>query len=216
MDGRNAEQDATEVLKTYWSLDNIPVDPIAIAQQMGVKVYYAHLDEGISGVLEKDASGDAEIYLNDTDSYNGQRFTCAHELGHFVKRSAAGEEAWQFVDLRSPLTSTGTDATEVCANQFAAELLMPSRAVRSLRDNWGPAGGTRSATTRSVQGLASGFPKAGGLGPSEASIMCRRPVPRTDALRIQRSCQPARPGAAQNATRSGVARPLRPRTYSLA
>src|SRR5262249_13052228 len=65
---------------------------------------------------------------------NRQRFTCAHELGHYVKRSAAGDDAWEYVEHRNLLASQGTNSEEIYANQFAASLLMPEEAVRKLHD----------------------------------------------------------------------------------
>ncbi len=81
-------------------------------------------------VLLKKLGEDPEIYLNERDSKNRQRFTCAHELGHYVKRSSMGQEEWEDVDLRDAFSSTGRDPDERYANQFAAALLMPKPAVK--------------------------------------------------------------------------------------
>lgn len=134
----NAETDAQQVLATSWQHQEsggpvrLPVNPFAIAQRLGIKLFTADLDEGVSGILVKRPGQDAEIYVHASDSPNRQRFTCAHELGHYVKRSAAGEEDWEYVEHRNLLTSQGTDAEEIYANRFAASLLMPSDAVREL------------------------------------------------------------------------------------
>jgi len=134
----NAENDALQILGRIWAPDAaddsipLPVNPFSIAQRIGVKVFTASLDEGISGILVKRAGEDAEIYVHASDSPNRQRFTCAHELGHYVKRSAAGDEAWEYVEHRNLLTAQGTDSEEIYANRFAASLLMPQQAVRKL------------------------------------------------------------------------------------
>jgi Zn-dependent peptidase ImmA (M78 family) len=136
--GMDAEKDAQQILKTVWAphaADDavpLPVNPFAIAQRLGIKAFTASLDEGVSGILVKRSGEDAEIYVHASDSPNRQRFTCAHELGHYVKRSAAGDEAWEYVEHRNLLTSQGTDPEEVYANRFAASLLMPEVAVRRL------------------------------------------------------------------------------------
>jgi len=133
----NPESDAQQILATVWapnSADNaivpLPVNPFEIAQRLGIKAFTAGLDEGVSGILVKRAGQDAEIYVHASDSPNRQRFTCAHELGHYVKRSAAGDEAWEYVEHRNLITSQGTNQEEIYANKFAAGLLMPEAMVR--------------------------------------------------------------------------------------
>jgi Zn-dependent peptidase ImmA (M78 family) len=141
--GVNPERDAQEILRAYWAKGDgsipLPVDPIAIAGKLGIKVLTAQLETNVSGMLFMKAGQDPEIYLNRSDSYNRQRFTCAHELGHWAKRVAEGIESDQIVDYRGPLSSTGTDSLEVYANQFAAALLMPAEEVMKLRERgYGP------------------------------------------------------------------------------
>jgi Zn-dependent peptidase ImmA (M78 family) len=132
------ERAAQELLETIWADDSgevpIPVNPVAIAERLGIKVFTAGLSDEVSGMLVKRGPDrDAEIYLNVRDSQNRQRFTCAHELGHYVRRSANGEDgAWEYIDRRGALASEGTDAEEVFANQFAASLLMPPSIVKEL------------------------------------------------------------------------------------
>lgn len=126
----NPETDAREILSTVWAPGvapgevPLPVDPFSIAQRLGIKAFSAGLDQGVSGVLVKRRGEDPEIYVHASDSLNRQRFTCAHELGHYVKRSAMGDEEWEYVEHRALLASQGTDPEEVYANKFAAGLLM--------------------------------------------------------------------------------------------
>jgi Zn-dependent peptidase ImmA (M78 family) len=67
-----------------------------------------------------------------------RRFTIAHELGHFLlHRNEELHVDERFpIGFRSELSSKALDAAEIEANQFAAELLMPSTLlidhVRSL------------------------------------------------------------------------------------
>ena len=135
----DAENDARQLLQSAWEPDPdpgsilIPVNPFAIAQRLGLKAFTAGLSEGVSGVLVKRVGEDPEIYVHASDSPNRQRFTCAHELGHYVKRSAAGDEAWEYVERRDLLASQGTDPEEIYANRFAASLLMPRQAVEDRR-----------------------------------------------------------------------------------
>lgn len=129
-----ATTDATELLEEVWASAfgfDIPIDPINIAQSLGIGVYLANLDSGVGGLLVKKAGQDPAIYLNKTDSENRQRFTAAHELGHYVHRSGGDDEAWEYIDRRDQLSSEGTDPEERYANSFAAQLLMPENEVRS-------------------------------------------------------------------------------------
>ncbi|HSZ13743.1 MAG TPA: ImmA/IrrE family metallo-endopeptidase [Solirubrobacteraceae bacterium] len=133
--GTNPEDDARQLLLAVWAPDSdgvpipLPVDPFVIAQKLGIKAYAAGLDEGISGMLVKRAGEDPEIYVHASDSPNRRRFTCAHELGHYYKRSATGDTEWEYVEHRDLLTSAGNDAEEIYANKFAASLLMPREEV---------------------------------------------------------------------------------------
>jgi Zn-dependent peptidase ImmA (M78 family) len=127
-----AARDASKLLAEA-GLRFIPVDPANIARVAGLSVTEEALDSRTMGVLVKRPGHDPEIVINKNDSRNRRRFTCAHELGHYVRRREETEEYATF-DLRGSLSSTGTDEEEVYANEFAACLLMPENEVRRLRD----------------------------------------------------------------------------------
>lgn len=127
---REAERDAAKLLQATWE-GGIPVDPVAIARAAGLRVLEAELKENTLGALVKQPGQDPTILLNEADSKNRRRFTCAHELGHFVRRSEEADE-YTRVDLRSSLSATGEHPEEVYANEFAACLLMPEDEVKSL------------------------------------------------------------------------------------
>ena len=87
----------------------------------------------MSGMLVKRPTEDPLIYVNAADSDVRQRFTCAHELGHYVARTTGrSDDSFGYIDRRGPSAAHGTDPSEIYANQFAAELLMPHENVRSL------------------------------------------------------------------------------------
>lgn len=142
----SAEDDARELLKTAWrpSVDGgdveLPVNPFEIAQALGIKAFSAALDGGVSGMLVKRAGEDAEIYVHAADSENRQRFTCAHELGHYIRRTAAEDTEWEYVEHRDLLTSQGTNPDEIYANKFAAALLMPREVVEARLNELGSRG----------------------------------------------------------------------------
>ncbi|MGD0452307.1 MAG: ImmA/IrrE family metallo-endopeptidase [Solirubrobacteraceae bacterium] len=127
---QEAARDAAMLLREAWGAP-LPVDPISIARAAGIRVLDAPLDDDTAGALVKEPGQDPTILLNQNDSPNRKRFTCAHELGHYRRRSA-DETEYTTVDLRGSLAAAGTDPEEIYANEFAASLLMPEDAVRRL------------------------------------------------------------------------------------
>ncbi len=86
----------------------------------------------MSGALVKKIGEDPTILLNAEDSTNRQRFTCAHELGHYVSRES-DPSAYEYIDLRDTIWSASrVDPQEIWANAFAANLLMPETRIREL------------------------------------------------------------------------------------
>lgn len=136
---RNAAKSAADrLLDQSWDSDVYPVDPFAIAESSGVSAQIMDIPEDVSGILRKRPGEKPVIYVDADDNWRRQRFTCAHELGHFIQRSeqTLSEEGelddFGYVDRRSDLSSQGTSPSEIYANAFAANLLMPSAAVDSL------------------------------------------------------------------------------------
>lgn len=105
-----------------------PVRLSAIAEEFGVEVLKAPLPSGISGEIRPSATqpGQFVIRVNRNDISRRQRFTVAHELGHyFLHRDVIGSGVTDDVLYRSGLS----DAREAQANRFAADLLMPMPVV---------------------------------------------------------------------------------------
>lgn len=131
---------AEALLRRVWADRGFPVDPAWIAGQLGLDVVETDLDSNISGALHKDPGHDPVIILNREDSRSRKRFTCAHELGHYAKRTDNGQELeYQFIDFRGEQATKGCDPDEIFANQFAANLLMPEYKVRELHKEGCPA-----------------------------------------------------------------------------
>lgn len=134
---RTAETEADRFLKKYWVQDGIvmfPVDPFQIAQKLGIEVSHRQgLPDDVSGLLLRERP-DTPIksVINANRPNTHQRFTMAHELGHYSILENAGkiDDPIGFVERRSELSSAGTDKVEIFSNQFAAALLMPEGAVR--------------------------------------------------------------------------------------
>lgn len=130
---KKAEKAAAEMLEESWN-GTLPIDPVRIAKSLGVEVLDVHPKQNVSGALVKKKGEDPSILLNAKDSRNRKRFTCAHELGHYIRRATRPEQQYEYVDYRDERSSTGTDEEERYANSFAASLLMPEVAVKGLHD----------------------------------------------------------------------------------
>lgn len=115
----------------------LPVDIEGIAESQGIKIKYVPLDPDVSGVLLTEPSGEIIIGVNEGHHINRQRFTIAHEFGHFLLHKERDETlvsnlltSKEVVYFRNEDSSKGEHRREVQANQFAAELLMPEDLIR--------------------------------------------------------------------------------------
>jgi Zn-dependent peptidase ImmA (M78 family) len=137
----NPESSASRLLDLAWKRDDgrfpLPVEPAEIAKDLGLKYYVADLGPRISGMLVRQPGRDTEIHVSRDDGHARQRFSCAHELGHYVYRSPGEglptDEGDGSVCFRDDLAGKGTDPEEIWANNFAAALLMPSSFVQAAR-----------------------------------------------------------------------------------
>lgn len=127
-----AEKEADRIRSEAWP-GGIPVDPIRIARRLGIQVFESPLSTNVSAALSKKAGQDPVILLNESDHPNRQRFSCAHEIGHYVKRKDDPEGPYEFVDYRGPLSGAGVNEDEIYANSFGAALLMPASEVRGFK-----------------------------------------------------------------------------------
>lgn len=125
---------ATDVLAQYWAGRSTPVDPFEIAKEMGLEVKsldpFDDAEGNLSGAYEDGSVG--TIYYNPIEPPRRRRFTVAHELGHHVLGHGAN-----FRDPLAPARGESYNPVEVAANRFAAELLMPAYAVKTLIDHAG-------------------------------------------------------------------------------
>ncbi len=126
-----------------------PIDVQTIADRLGLAVYQVSLAPGVSGVLLREPayrtpSGFA-VLVNGAEAYVRQRFTASHEIGHFVlHRDRVGNRVEDNYLLRAEGMS---NAMEVEANKFAADLLMP----------WAVLNAHIQAGASSVSSLAAAF-----------------------------------------------------------
>lgn len=125
-DYTRAKQCAEEVLR-----DNLvtspPVNVFSIVRNYGLDIAYASFSEyeNVAGFINLETR---QIVVNDLDSGSRQKFTVAHELGHWIMhRQLLESNPDQGVLLRLPLGKPDPDPREKEANTFAANLLVPDQ-----------------------------------------------------------------------------------------
>lgn len=119
------EKIAEDVL-TQLKLNTVPVPVEEVASGLHIKIGREPSDDFSGILIRKD--GKALIGVNSNESHVRQRFTIAHELGHFVLHPQ--KEA--FVDYRDNQKDIMRTPREKQANAFAAALLMPR--TRLMKD----------------------------------------------------------------------------------
>jgi Zn-dependent peptidase ImmA (M78 family) len=106
----------------------VPVE--SIARELGAKLSYEPFDGNVSGMLYRNGE-QVVIGVNTLHPEVRQRFTVAHELGHW--RLHPGKRVFLDhlvrLDFRNDLSAEATDRQEIEANGFAAALLMPRAMV---------------------------------------------------------------------------------------
>lgn len=129
---------ASSLLDRFWN-GVLPVDPTAIAQALGLRVVPlsdADVEKGLSGALHwYQVSGDSQPqlycrYNATTEGVDRQRFTIAHEIGHYASGHMADGRT-MFRDTSETFTGRVYQPEEIEANRFAADLLMPASLVES-------------------------------------------------------------------------------------
>ena len=110
-------------LTRYWDL-KIPVDPALIAKKMGISAFYSDKLGKLSSFYDAVSK---KILISEHESKTYQRFAVAHELGHAVLGHGTIRGKKRQYSLPK----------EQAANSFAAALLMPEIAVRTMVEQRG-------------------------------------------------------------------------------
>jgi Zn-dependent peptidase ImmA (M78 family) len=125
---QNIQAAAYELLEKSGCM-SLPVKVNKVACHLGAKIYPVELPDDISGIL--DVRSEPIILINKDHALHRQRFSIAHELGHFQLHHVSGiihiDKKSYYRDAKS---SEGLDEIEIAANKFAAALLMPEEFVR--------------------------------------------------------------------------------------
>ena len=121
-------------------------DVLVATQQGGANVVVLDLAEGVAGAYI-DKPGCPLLFVSGDQALARQRFTLAHEFGHF----RMGHKS--VVDEQVAISGYLHEPDEVCANAFAAEFLMPKEAVAA----WGQRQVTGRVTLEHVVLLAAEY-----------------------------------------------------------
>ena len=135
---------ATQLLRKH-KLFKPPVPVDELAGALGISIHYEVLGSDVSALLVI-KSGKSHIAVNSAHHVNRQRFSIAHEIGHFHLHHGADDASDRlFVDTKfafyqpsqrvDGLTvyarseSSSNPEEERQANEFAAALLMPKELI---------------------------------------------------------------------------------------
>jgi Zn-dependent peptidase ImmA (M78 family) len=113
---------------------SVPVNVEALARQFGLRVKRLPMAESIAGVLSRETDG-WTLTVNAEHTDSRQRFTIAHEIGHFVlHRDRLGDGTNDSTDYA--VTSDAAHYNDAIgpgaerdANQFATAVLMPEARI---------------------------------------------------------------------------------------
>ena len=120
-----------------------PTDLELVCEQEGLHVVFSEFAPSISGMIEGN-----EIYINKNHSKSRQRFSLAHEMGHYFLKHNTNKHVDDTVMFRKNADSSPMEKE---ANLFAAELLMPKNALdEALKDK-------ENIDTDDIESLAAEF-----------------------------------------------------------
>ena len=136
----NIEDLTTQILLDNDMLYKIPVDVVKIAKAYEINVYAAELSNEISGAIRYNSESDKfEILVNKSNAEVRQRFTIAHELGHYFLHRDMLKSSDVHIDTlyrATTQTNKNTKEQEREVDYFAGALLMNRMTIKKLIDNY--------------------------------------------------------------------------------
>lgn len=128
--------EALEITKRYWK--EIPVRVFNLAAELGLGPCREQLPNNISGLIRREKDGSWSVAYNASHAEVRQRFTVAHEIGHFIfhrellANGVSDTLAYRADDVALPNHNIKREH-EWQANNFAANLLIPDHWLRAAR-----------------------------------------------------------------------------------
>ena len=130
---------AAEKVVKERAISALPVNPIALAQDLGIEVMSKPASaQGVSGMLLRRGNAFGIAYATHIDSIGFQNFSVAHELGHYFLPGHIDAVLSNDGVHESHAGFASGDRYEMEADHFAATLLMPralfTDAMRTVGD----------------------------------------------------------------------------------
>lgn len=123
---KRAQSQAEQFLRDE-GITKLPIDVMEIAEGRGILVQgKPDTAPGVSGMLVRAGDEFGILYATDVKSLGFQRFSIAHELGHYLLEGHVDHILPKNGEHVSQAGFTSADPFELEADHFAASLLMPS------------------------------------------------------------------------------------------
>lgn len=131
-DQKSIEKKVDAILMEY-KLDEFPIDIEKLAKELEIKIIREDFEDNIAGLLYC-KKGKKYIGLNSNHHLNRQRFTVAHEIGHYVLHHPKDDDI--ILDTKASIFYRTKDISreqkkEIEANRFAATILMPEELLKN-------------------------------------------------------------------------------------
>lgn len=129
--------DPLKLAEKYWG--DIPVPVFTILEELGLGPDRPFMADDVSGWIERRADDSYRVAINPLHAHVRQRFTAAHELGHYIyHRDLLGAGTGDTRAYRAENTPFDNKAIQPMherqANSFAANLLMPRSSITTLQN----------------------------------------------------------------------------------
>lgn len=131
---KNPERIAESLLEEY-NITEYPIDIKKLIKKAGLQLIEMKLPADVSGVLEVNKS-EYTVFVHKDHHIHRQRFTMAHELGHFLIHHPKSTHIDRKSFFRSPSSTETLNYEEIEANRFAASILMPKKWVIDEIENF--------------------------------------------------------------------------------
>lgn len=116
-------------------LYKIPADILVIAKNNDINVYKIDLDERILGAIRYRKEQDKfQILLNKKEELVRQRFTLAHELGHFFMHQEVLKSDEIHVDIMYRITEENEQDVEYFAGALLMNKLLLEKSYETVKD----------------------------------------------------------------------------------
>jgi Zn-dependent peptidase ImmA (M78 family) len=145
-------QREVEALLSKYHVDWPPVDIARLAESEGAAISYERLEDDLSGFFVPGRTRFV-IGVNKWHPDTRQRFTIAHELGHYLLHDFDDVHVDHLFKFRSSISAKAIDIEEIEANTFAAWILIPERMLsQDIKDS-----GIDLQDDRRIQELATRY-----------------------------------------------------------